>query len=135
MYWIRPPAAPNWPKIQKMKMTSQFSDMTSSSDFFWRCFVSLVKFSYWFKLHVNIITGSGIMIILFYQGLTRNPGIGNAPVWVSSNIWRLGWVMDTKFGMNVSNRISLNAAKCQGLQLLPFLSYWGKTNLGLIQSI
>ena len=26
--------APNWPKIQKMTMTSQFSDMTSSSNFF-----------------------------------------------------------------------------------------------------
>ena len=26
--------------------------------FFWRCFVSLVKFSYWSKFHVSIITGS-----------------------------------------------------------------------------
>ena len=26
--------APNWPKIQKMTMTSQFSDMTSSLNFF-----------------------------------------------------------------------------------------------------
>ena len=26
--------APNWPKIRKMTMTSQFSDMTSSSNFF-----------------------------------------------------------------------------------------------------
>ena len=32
-------------------MTSHFSDMTSSS-IFWRCFVSLVKFSYWSKFHV-----------------------------------------------------------------------------------
>ena len=46
-------------------------------NFFWRCFVSLVKFSYWSKFHVNIITGSGIMIIFFYKGLTRNPEIGN----------------------------------------------------------
>ena len=29
--------------------------------FSWRCFVSLVKFSYWSKFHLNIITGSGIM--------------------------------------------------------------------------
>ena len=35
--------------------------------FFWRCFVSLVKFSYWFKIHVNIITGSGIMTIFFIR--------------------------------------------------------------------
>ena len=32
---------------------------------FWRCFVSLVKFSYWSKFHINIITGSGVMTISF----------------------------------------------------------------------
>ena len=73
--------------------------------FFWRCFVSLVKFSYWSKFHVNIISGPGIMAIFFYKGLTRNREIGNTPVWVLPNIWRLGPVMDTKFGMNVSNRM------------------------------
>ena len=40
-------------------------------NFFWRCFVSLVTFSYWSKFHVNIITGSGIITIFFYKGLTR----------------------------------------------------------------
>ena len=50
--------------------------------FFWRCFISLVKLSYWSKFHVNIITDSGIMTIFFYKGLTRNPEIGNTPVWV-----------------------------------------------------
>ena len=40
------------------------------------------------------------MTIFFYQGLTRNPEIGNTPVWVLPNIWRLGRVMDTKFGTN-----------------------------------
>ena len=29
------------------------------------CFVSLVNFSYWSKFHINIITGSGVMTILF----------------------------------------------------------------------
>ena len=38
--------------------------------FFWRCFVFLVKFSYWSKFYVNIITGSGVMTISFYKGLT-----------------------------------------------------------------
>ena len=71
-----------------MVMTPQFSDMTLSSSFFWRCFVFLVKFSYWSKFHVNIITGSGVMTISFYKGLTRNLEIGNTPVWVLSNIWR-----------------------------------------------
>ena len=86
-------------------------DVTS---FFWRCFVSLVKFSYLSKFHVNIITSSGIMTIFFYKGLTRNPEIGNTPVWVLPNIWRLGRVMVTKFGTNVSDKILLNAAKSQG---------------------
>ena len=76
------------------------------------------------KFHVNIITGSGIMTIFFYKGLTRNPEMGNTHVWVLPNIWRLGWVMDTKLGTNVSNRMLLNAVKFQGysfyhFQLLP----------------
>ena len=71
---------------------------------FWRCFVSPVKFSYWSKFYVNIITGSGIMTIFFYKGLTRNPEIESTLVWVLPNIWRLGRVMDTKFGTNVSNK-------------------------------
>ena len=48
---------------------------------FWSCPVSLVKLNYWSKFHVNIITRSGIMTIFFYKGLTRNPEIGNTPVW------------------------------------------------------
>ena len=83
-------------------------------NFFRPCFVSLVKFSYWSKFHFNIITGSGVMTIFFYKVLTRNPEIGNTPVWVFPNIWRLGQVRDTKFGTNVSNEMLLNAAKSQG---------------------
>ena len=94
--------------------------------FLWRCFVSLVKFSYWSKFHVNIITGSGIMTIFFYKGLTRNLEIGNTPVWVLPNIWRLGRVMDTKFGTNVSNRMLLNAAKFQGYSFYRFWVIKGK---------
>ena len=82
--------------------------------FFWRCFVYPVKFSYWSKFHVNIITGSGIITIFFYKGLTRNPEIGNTPVSVLSNIWELGQIMGTKFGTNVSKKMLLNAAKFQG---------------------
>ena len=41
-------------------------------NFFWCCFVFLVKFSYLSKSHVNIITGSGVMTISFYNRLTRN---------------------------------------------------------------
>ena len=100
-------------------MTTQFSDMTSSS-IFWRCFVSLVKFSYCSKFHINIITGSVIMTIFFYKGLTKSPEIGNTPVWVLLDIWRLGWVMETKFRMNVSNKMLLNAEKCQGYSFYRF---------------
>ena len=94
--------------------------------FFWRCFVSLVKFSYWSKFHVNIIIGSGIMTISFCKGLTKNPQIGNTHVWVFPNIWRLGRVVDTKFRTNVSNRILLNAAKFQGYSFYLFWVIKGK---------
>ena len=89
--------------------------------FFWRCFVSLVTFSYWSKFHVNFITGSGIMTIFFYKGLTRDLEIGNTPIWALPNIWRLGWLTDTKFGMNFSNRILLKAAKLKGYS---FYCFW-----------
>ena len=88
--------------------------------FFWRWFVFLVKFSYWFQIHVNIITGSGNMTIFFYKGLTRNPDMENTHVWVSSNIWRLGGVMDTKFDTNVSNRMLLNAVNFQSYSFYCF---------------
>ena len=113
--------APNWPWIGKMTMTSQFADMTSSSIFFWRCFVFLVKFSYWSKFHVNIITGSGVMTIFFCKGLTRNPEIRYNPVWVLPNIWGQWEVRNTKFGTNVSNEMLPSAAKCQGYS---FYRFW-----------
>ena len=99
-------------------------------NFIWRCFVFLVKFSYWSKFHVNIITGSGVMIIFFYKGLTRNPEIGNTPVWVLPNIWRLGGVRDTKYGADVSNTMLLNAAKCQGHSIYRFWVITGKSTGG-----
>ena len=99
---------------------------------FWRCFVSLVKFSYWPKFHVNIITGSGIMTTFFHKGLTRNQIIWNISVWVLPSIWRLGQVGDTKFGTNVSNKILLNAAKCQGYSFCRFWVIKGKPTGGKI---
>ena len=58
--------------------------------FIWRCFISLVKYSYWSKFHVNIITVSGVMKIFFHKWLTRNPETENTLVWVLPNIYRLG---------------------------------------------
>ena len=118
--------APNWPKIRKMAMMSQFSNMTPSLIFFWSSFVSLVMFSYCSKFHVNIVTAFWIMTIFFYKGLTREPEMGNTLVWVLPNIWRLGWVMDTKFGTNVSNRMLLNAANFQGYSFYRFWVIKGK---------
>ena len=118
--------APNWPKIGKMTMTSHISEMTSTSHFLGVFFVSLVNFRYWSKFHVNIIIGSGIMTIFFYKGLTWKPEIGNTPVWVFPNIWRLGRVMDTKFDTNVSNRMLLNATKFQGYSFYLFWVIEGK---------
>ena len=89
--------------------------------FFWHCFLSLAKFSYWSKFHVNIITGSGVTTISFYKGLTRNLEIGNTPVWILPNIWRLEGVRNTKFGTSVSNKMLLNAAKCQRCS---FYCFW-----------
>ena len=89
--------------------------------FLWRCFVFLVTFSYWWKFHVSIITGSGVMTIYFYKGLTRNPEIGNTPAWVFPNIWRLGRVMDIKFGTDVTNQMLENDGKCQSYS---FNRFW-----------
>ena len=117
--------ASNWPKLRKMTMTSQFSDMTSSSNFFWRCFVSFVKFSYSSNFHVNIITGSGVITIFFYKGFTRNrkyPRLSFAQY--------LEQIMDTKFGTNVSNKILLNAAIFQGYSYYRFWVIKGKPTGG-----
>ena len=103
-------------------MTSQLSYITSSS----YCFLSLFKFSNWSEFHVNIITGSGVMTISFYKGLTRNPEIGNPPVWVLSNIWRLGRVMNAKLCTNVSNKMLPHAPKCQGYSFDRFWVIKGK---------
>ena len=107
-------------------MTSQFGEITSLSIFFWHCFVFLIKFIYWFKFHPSIITCSGVMTIYFYKELTRNVEIGNTPIWLLPNIWRLGWVRYTKFGTDVSNKMFLNAAKSQGYSLYHFWIIKGK---------
>ena len=79
--------------------------------FFWYCRVPPVKFSYWSKFHANIMTCSEVRTIF---------KIGNNPVWVLPNIWRLGRVSDTKFDTNVSNIKLLNTAKCQGCSIYRF---------------
>ena len=88
-------------------------------------FFSLVKFSYWSKFNFNIITGSGVLTIFFYKGLTRNLEIGNTLVRVFpiSGDWG---VWDTKFATNVSNEMLLNAAKYLGYSFYRFWVIKGK---------
>ena len=65
---IRLRIAENWPYTEKI--TSQSSEMTSSSIFFTlQCF--LVKLSYWSKFRVNILTGSGVTTIFVYKGFRK----------------------------------------------------------------
>ena len=54
-------------------MTLQFSDMTSSSNFFDVLFLLPILVT------DPSFTGSGVMKIFFYKGLTRNPEIANTP--------------------------------------------------------
>ena len=108
-------------------MKPKFADMTLSSNFL-TLRVSFVKFSYWPQFHINIITGSRV-ITIFYKGLTRNQKIGNTPVWVLP-VWRLGRVMDVKLGTNISDKMLLNAAKCQGFSFYQFWVDKGKPTGG-----
>ena len=110
----------NWPKIWKITMTSQLVNMKPSSIF-------LVVVS---SLLSSLVTGPSfmsrssryhrIMTIFFYRILTRNPEIGNTPVWVLPNIWRLGRIRDTKFGTNMFNEMLLNATKYRGYNFCLF---------------
>ena len=86
--------ATNWSKTAKMTMTSQFSDMKSSSNF------SEVVVFLWSSLVIGptfMSISLWVMTIFLYKGWTRNPEIGNTPVWVLANIWRLGWVRIPNF--------------------------------------
>ena len=89
-----------------------------------------LKLKYWSKFHANIILGSRVMRIFLYKELIRNPEIGNTPVWILPNIWRLGQVRDSKFSINISNEMLLNAAKCQGYSFYHFWVIKGKQTGG-----
>ena len=117
-------------ELKKWKWSHNSSSTYVIVKLFWRCFVSFVKFSYWCKFQDNVITGSGIMIIFFYQGLTRNLEIKDTLVWVLLNIWKPRWVRHTKFGTDVFNKMLLNAAKCQGHSSYRFWVIKGKPTGG-----
>ena len=87
-------------------MTSQFSDMTLSPNFL-GVLLSLVKFSYWSMFHVNIITGSRV-IIFFHIGLTRNLEIPPSQFCPISGDWV---VLEIP---NFARMSLIKCAKCQG---------------------
>ena len=98
---------PNWSQIGKIAMTSQISDMTSSSFFHIFLFVlsSLVT-CLKFKIHVNVITGSGVVTLFF---IMYWPEIRKLKI-PSSEFCLI-------FGTNDSNKMLLNTAKWQGYSL------------------
>ena len=98
--------------------------------FVWPCFLSITKFSCWSKFHANIIiTGSRVMAISVYKGLTRNSKIGNIPVWLVPSIWRLEPVSNSKFCTSMSNKMLLSAAKFHGYSFFHFLVIKRKSTL------
>ena len=78
MSGIRPPDCSKLAKNPKNDNDVTIFRHDVNVKFFWRCFVSLVKFSYWSKFHVNIITGLELWQF-FYKGLTRNSEIEIPP--------------------------------------------------------
>ena len=60
---------------------------------------------------------------MFKRDLIRISETEHTSIWVLFKIWRLGWVRDTKFDMNISNEKLLNAANIQVYSFLRFL-FW-----------
>ena len=100
--------------VTKMTVTSQISILLNFFDIILFSFSFIVEFSYCYKFHYNIITGSGVMRICFYKGLARNAEIENIPVRILTNILRPRQVNNTKLGTNISDKILLNPETCQG---------------------
>ena len=130
-FWI----APSWSQIGKITITSQFGNMKPLSNFFWHCFVSLVRFSYWSKFHVNIITGSGVMTILVYKRLTRiwkSEILPSGFFPISGNCGEL-WIPNLAPMSLISYWILqklLNSVKHQGYNIYRFLVTRGKSTGG-----
>ena len=123
-------------KSEKITVTPQLSVMTSLSKF-----LDVVLFPL-----SGLVTGSSLMSIswlflvlwqfFFLQRIDQKTGNGKYHCLSSFQIWRLGWVRDTKFRTNVSNKMLLNATKCQGYNFYCFwvikgtlMQIWKSTNI------
>ena len=114
-------------------MTSQFANMTLSANYF-----DVVLFFLSSSVTgscQSLMSMSSLVLELwqfFYKGLIRNPEIGNTPVRILPNIWRLGPVANTEFSTNVSNEMLLNATKFQSYIIYHLWVIKGKVTVAKI---
>ena len=92
--------------------------------------VDLSLFTYWPKFDLNIITGSEVMTIFFFNGLTINLENRKYPCLILL-VSRQGQVRNTNFCTNVFNKMLLNAAKCLGYSFYCFWVIKGKSTGGI----
>ena len=95
---------------------------------FWRCFVSLIKFSYWSEFHFNIITGSAVMTIFFINDW---PEIRKSEI-LPSEFWPISedWGKLEIQSLARMSQMLLNAAKCHSYSLYSFWVIKGKSTRG-----
>ena len=123
--------APNWWLIGKMTMTWQFADMTSSSNvfdgflFFLSSLVTGPRFmsisSLVLEVHVNNITGSGVMTIFFYKDWPEIRKSEIAPSEFCSIFGDWGELGIPNLAQMFFNEMLLNSAKCQSYS---FYHFW-----------
>ena len=80
------------------------------------------------------MAGSRVKVIFVYKGFTRSLEIGNTPVWILANIWRLERVRDATYGANVSDKKLLNTAKPQSYSFYSFWVMKGKITGSIVSS-
>ena len=115
---------PNWPKIRKMAMTSQFSDMT----------LLLIFLTFFLFFLSSLVTGPSFMSISplllelwqFFSFVRDWPEIRKLEIPLSefypiSGDWAELWIPSFKVGTNVCNRMLLNDANFQGYS---FYRFW-----------
>ena len=77
------------------------------------------------QVSCQYIIGSEVMTIFSYKGLTRNPEIRN-----TSRLSFAQYLEGHQIGMNVSNKILLNASKCHGYRFYPLWVVKRKPTVG-----
>ena len=91
---IRPPDCSKLAKNPKKDNDAIIFRHDVNVNFFKGCFVSLVKFSYWSKSHVNTITGSGIWQLSFIRDWSeiRKSEIPTSEFFPISGEWGELWI-------------------------------------------